>query len=48
MVGEGDSLSHASLRYYGTPNRWQGIFNANRAALEGSNALRVGQRLVIP
>src|SRR5262249_45225014 len=26
-VAEGDSLSRISLRYYGTPNRWQEIFN---------------------
>ncbi|MDD3180306.1 MAG: LysM peptidoglycan-binding domain-containing protein [Opitutaceae bacterium] len=48
MVEEGDSLSRISLRYYGTANRWQEIYEANRDALSGENALRLGQRLRIP
>jgi TPR repeat protein len=47
-VTDGDSLSRISLRYYGTANRWQDIFNANRDVLQGSNSLRVGQQLRIP
>ncbi len=47
-VTDGDSLSRISLRYYGTANRWQEIYQANRDALQGSNALRVGQQLRIP
>ena len=47
-VAEGDSLSRISLRYYGTPNRWQDIFQANRDVLQGSSALRVGMQLRIP
>jgi TPR repeat protein/chromosome segregation ATPase len=47
-VVEGDSLSRISLRYYGTANRWQEIFQANRDVLQGSSALRVGQQLRIP
>ena len=47
-VAEGDSLSRISLRYYGTPNRWQEIYQANRELLSGSNALRVGMQLRIP
>jgi chromosome segregation ATPase len=47
-VVEGDSLSRISLRYYGTPSRWQEIFNANRDVLQGSSALRVGMQLRIP
>ncbi|WP_169829290.1 LysM peptidoglycan-binding domain-containing protein [Lacunisphaera limnophila] len=47
-VAEGDSLSRISLRYYGTPNRWQEIFQANRDVLQGSSALRVGMQLRIP
>ena len=47
-VGEGDSLSRISMRYYGTPNRWQEIFNANRDVLQGSSTLRVGMQLRIP
>jgi len=47
-VSEGDSLSRISTRYYGTPNRWQEIFQANREALQGSNSLRIGMQLRIP
>jgi nucleoid-associated protein YgaU len=47
-VTEGDSLSRISMRYYGTPNRWQEIYQANRDILQGSSALRVGQQLRIP
>ncbi len=47
-VGEGDSLSRISMRYYGTPGRWQEIYQANRDMLQGSNALRVGMQLRIP
>lgn len=47
-VAEGDSLSRISMRYYGTPNRWQEIFQANRDVLQGSSALRIGMQLRIP
>ncbi|MES1168526.1 MAG: LysM peptidoglycan-binding domain-containing protein, partial [Oleiharenicola lentus] len=47
-VVEGDSLSRISMRYYGTTNRWQEIFQANRDVLQGSSALRVGMQLRIP
>lgn len=47
-VTEGDSLSRISMRYYGTANRWQEIYNANRDVLQGSSALRVGMQLRIP
>ena len=47
-VADGDSLSRISMRYYGTPNRWQEIYNANRDVLQGSSVLRVGMQLRIP
>jgi len=47
-VVEGDSLSRISMRYYGTPARWQDIYNANRDVLQGSSSLRVGVQLRIP
>lgn len=47
-VAEGDSLSRISMRYYGTANRWQEVYNANRDVLQGSNTLRVGMQLRIP
>ena len=48
VVAEGDSLTRISARYYGTTNRWQDIYDANRDVLKGENALRPGQRLKIP
>jgi nucleoid-associated protein YgaU len=47
-VAEGDSLTRISMRYYGTSNRWQDIYDANRDILKGENVLRPGQRLRIP
>ncbi|MBP7482260.1 MAG: LysM peptidoglycan-binding domain-containing protein, partial [Lacunisphaera sp.] len=47
-VAGGDSLSRISLRYYGTANRWQEIYNANSDVLQGSSTLRVGMQLRIP
>ncbi|HEY1110006.1 MAG TPA: LysM peptidoglycan-binding domain-containing protein, partial [Opitutaceae bacterium] len=48
VVTEGDSLTRLSVRYYGTGNRWQEIYEANREQLRGENSLRPGQRLRIP
>jgi len=45
---EEDSLTRISLRYYGTPTRWQDIYQANRELLSEANALRPGQQLRIP
>lgn len=48
IVVEGDSLSRISTRYFGTANRWQEIYEANREVLSAENVLRPGQRLNIP
>jgi nucleoid-associated protein YgaU len=48
LVAEGDSLTRISVRYRGTSNRWQEIYDANRDILRGENALKPGQRLLIP
>ncbi len=48
IVVEGDSLSRISMRYFGTANRWQEIYEANREVLSAENVLRPGQRLNIP
>ena len=48
IVQDGDSLTRISTRYYGTPNRWQDIYDANRDVLQGQNTLQPGQRLKIP
>ncbi len=48
VVVSGDSLSKISLRYYGTANRWQEIYNANSGKLGPNGVLRVGTELRIP
>lgn len=47
VVG-GDTLSKISCKVYGSPLRWQEIFDANRHLLKSPARLRIGQELVIP
>ncbi|MDR1528065.1 MAG: LysM peptidoglycan-binding domain-containing protein [Puniceicoccales bacterium] len=47
-VEDGETLSSISDKYYGTPNAWQKIFEANSATLKSPKSLRVGQQLIIP
>jgi chromosome segregation ATPase len=47
-VVAGDSLSKISQRYYGTPQRWREIYNANLDRLRGESSLKVGLELRIP
>lgn len=48
-VRPGDSLSSIAQQYYGDPNAWRIIFNANREAM-GNNpdAIEAGKILVVP
>jgi nucleoid-associated protein YgaU len=48
MVAEGDTLRIISKMYYGTPNRWKIIFQANRDKIPDENRLKKGTVLVIP
>ncbi|HAL92529.1 MAG TPA: hypothetical protein DCM68_05830 [Verrucomicrobia bacterium] len=48
VVQAGENLGAISTRYYGTPAKWQAIFNANRDRVPDANNLRVGTRLDIP
>jgi LysM repeat protein len=47
-VQEGDTLSRISTKFYGTPARWQDIFNANRDIMASPHSLRLGQQIKIP
>ena len=47
-VQSGDTLSKISRQYYGDPNQFMKIFNANRSTLNDPNAIRTGQELIIP
>ena len=47
-VQAGDTLSEISRQYYGDPNQYMKIFNANRSLLKDPNTIRPGQELLIP
>lgn len=47
-VQAGDTLSKISREYYGDPNEYMKIYNANRSVLKDPNTIRPGQELVIP
>ena len=47
-IAAGDTLTRISSRYYGTPNRWQEIYDANRDKLRAPDALPVDVELKIP
>ncbi|MDR2777047.1 MAG: LysM peptidoglycan-binding domain-containing protein [Puniceicoccales bacterium] len=47
-VEDGETLSSISDKYYGTPNDWQKIFEANNITLKNPKSLRTGQQLIIP
>lgn len=47
-VKPGDTLSKISREFYGDPNEYQKIFNANRSVLKDPDTIRAGQELVIP
>jgi len=47
-VRAGDTLSKISREYYGDPNQFTKIFNANRSVLKDPNSISPGLELVIP
>lgn len=47
-VRPGDTLSKIAKEFYGNPNEYNRIFEANRDKLENPNKIRAGQELVIP
>jgi nucleoid-associated protein YgaU len=47
-VRAGDTLSKISREYYGDPNQFNKIFNANRSVLKDPNSISPGLELVIP
>ena len=48
VVRERETLSAISMQYYGTPNRWQKIVDANKDILKDPNKIRPGTKLTIP
>ena len=47
-VQAGDSLSKISKQFYGSPNQYMKIFEANRNQLSNPNEIQPGQQLTIP
>lgn len=47
-VKDGENLGIISTYYYGTPNRWIDIYNANRKQIPDKNRLEAGITIVIP
>jgi len=47
-VKSGDTLSKISRQFYGDPNQYTKIFDANRSVLRDPNSINPGQELVIP
>lgn len=47
-VAKGETLTRISVRYYGTGDRWQEIYHANREDLRGQTTIRIGQLLLVP
>lgn len=48
-VVAGDNLSFISKKFYGSPNHWNDIYEANKDVIgDNPNLIRVGQELKIP
>src|SRR5215475_10249420 len=48
VVQKGETLSKIAEQYYGDPNLYPKIFEANRDILKDPNLIRVGQKLRVP
>ncbi|MEQ8755213.1 MAG: DUF4157 domain-containing protein [Coleofasciculus sp. G1-WW12-02] len=48
VVMKGETLSSISQKYYGTPNKWNEIFKANKNKIKDPNHIEPGWQLNIP
>lgn len=48
IVRKDQTLSAISRQYYGSPNKWQKIVDANRDVIKDPNKLQTGMKLIIP
>ena len=48
LVQSGDSLGSVAMKFYGNPNLFKPIFEANRNILSTPSSIRTGQTLLIP
>lgn len=47
-VRRGDSLAYIALQFYGRPDAFDSILEANRDTLQSPDEIQIGQRLIIP
>jgi nucleoid-associated protein YgaU len=48
VVEKGETLSKISKKYYGDPNLYMKIFEANKDILKNPDLINIGQKLRIP
>ncbi|MBN2269240.1 MAG: LysM peptidoglycan-binding domain-containing protein [Sedimentisphaerales bacterium] len=48
IVRKRETLSDVARQYYGSPAKWQKIYQANRDTVTNPNALRPGTKLILP
>lgn len=48
LVAPGDSLASIALEFYGDPQQYQRIINANQAVIDSADTISIGQELLIP
>jgi nucleoid-associated protein YgaU len=48
VVEKGETLSKISKKYYGDPNLYMKIFEANKDVLKNPDLIKIGQKLRIP
>ncbi len=48
VVAKGETLSKIAEKYYGDPNLYTQIFEANKDILSNPDLIRIGQKLRIP
>lgn len=48
FIRKQETLSAISQQYYGTPNKWPKILEANKAVIKDPNRLQPGTKLIIP
>lgn len=48
IVRKRETLSDVARQYYGSPAKWQKIYQANRDTVTNPNAVRPGTKLILP
>lgn len=48
VVQAGDTLEKIATKYYGAPERWRSLYDANRGQLGNGEPIRIGMELQVP